>query len=469
MSNANVNTPAAEYAALQSKWARIDALLGGTDAMRAAGETYLPKFRAEDADGYRRRLNASVLFGAFEQTLSTMVGMPFAKPITLGEDVPAQIKSLAEDVDQSGNHLDVFAKERFRRGLAYGSDHILVDMDTASPESAADDLRRRPRWVPVSAQQLIDARKVLVQVGEKIAERYTHVRIRETVTEWDGYVEKRIEQVREIVPPVWRVWRASTGGGWAVHAEGDYGLPFVTMASFFAGDRKGVFTARSPLDNLAHLNVTHWQSSSDQRNILTVSRFAILFLRDGPKTGEMAIGPTTIINGEGEHADAKFVEPEGNAIQAGERDIDKLEKQMEAEGVRMLTRRPGNITATESAIDDAKDQSELESIAASLKDTLELAQGYSAEWLGLGNDAGGSLTLNGDYGIVSNADAIKDAVLRLRELGDLSGEDAMRELQKAKLLSGDLDIEGAIERAGEDVARTLMGMGGTITQVPAQK
>lgn len=471
MSNANVNTPAQEYTALQPKWARIEALLGGTDAMRAAGTTYLPKFATEDDPAYKRRLNASVLFGGFEQTIATMVGMPFAKPIGIGEDVPALLKTLIEDIDQCGSHLDVFAKERFRRGLAYGADHILVDMDASSPESGADDLLRRPRWVPISATQLIDARKETVVVGGKKVERYSHVRIRETVTEWDGYTEKRIDQIREIEPPVWRVWRAATNGGWAVHAEGDYGMPYVTLASFLASDRKGVFTAQPPLENLAHLNVTHWQSSSDQRNILTVSRFAILFLRDGPKESELAIGPTTVLRGDGEHADAKFVEHNGSAIEAGERDIDKLEKQMEAEGVRMLIRRPGNITATENAIDDAKDQSELESIAGVFKDTLELAMGFTAEWLNLGTDAGGSLTLNGKYHIVANAAVIKDAVLRLRELGDLSGEDAMLELQRANLLSGDLDVAGAIERAGEDVARTLLGMGGTgtRTQPPAQQ
>lgn len=456
---ANVNTPAAEHTALASKWARIDALLAGTDAMRAAGETYLPKFSKEDPDDYKRRLAASVLFGAFEQTVSTMVGMPFAKPITLGEDVPARLKALAEDIDQAGNHLDVFARERFRRGLAYGSDHILVDMDASAPGTAADDLTRRPRWIPVSASQLIDARKTIIDGKE----RFTHVRIRETITEWDGYTERRIDQVREIVPPLWRVWRM-VKDSWTVHMEGAYESPYVTLAPFYAGVRTGTFTARPPLDNLAHLNVAHWQTSSDQRNILTVSRFAILFLRDCAEGKDISIGPNTLLRGSGEKADAKYVEHQGHAIEAGERDIDKLEKQMEAEGVRMLTRRPGNITATENAIDEAKDQSELETIAGGMKDCLEQAMLFTAEWLG--ESQGGSLTLNGDYGIVANAAAIKDAVLKLREMGDLSAEDAMTELQKARLLSGDLDIADAVERASEDVARTL-GLGRTQNTPPA--
>ncbi len=455
MQKADVNSPAGEYTASQLRWQRVNALLGGTDTMRAAGETFLPKFEKESKKSYERRLATSVLFGGFETTLSTMVGMPFAKPISVGEDVPARLRLLTEDIDQAGNRLEVFAKERFRGGLAKGSDHIFVDMDAATPETAADDLIRRPRWVPVSAEQLIDLRTGMVEGRE----RPVHVRYRETVTEWEGYAEKRIDQVREITPAGWRVWRKGKTD-WEVFAEGPYGMPFVTLAPFLAGTRLGRFTARSPLENIAHLNVTHWQSASDQRNILTVSRFAMLFLKNAASK-DLEIGPFTAISGEGEHADAKFVEHQGHAIGAGERDLEKLERLMEAEGVRMLTRRPGTVTATENAIDEAKDQSELQSIAADFADVIELAAEYTARWYG--EASGGAFTLNGDYGYVGNAQAIKETVLELRRMGDLSAEDAMRELQRARLLSDSLDIEEAVERAGEDVARTL-GLGAR--QVP---
>ncbi|MHB9879106.1 DUF4055 domain-containing protein [Pacificimonas sp. ICDLI1SI03] len=429
---------------MKPKWARIDALMGGTDAMRAAGETYLPRFKEEDPAQYDRRLASSVLFGGFEQTVTTMVGMPFSKPIALGEDVPQRLIDLAEDIDQAGTHLDVFARDRFREGLAKGAEHILVDMDGDQPETAADDLRRRPRWVPVTAEQLIDARYETIDGRKKFA----HVRIRETVTEWNGFEEKRIEQIREITPPEWKIWRKS-GESWAVHAEGPYGMPYVTLAPFFAGPRKGDFTATPPLDNLAHINVCHWQSASDQRNILTVSRFAILFTKGVEAGTTLTIGPLSMISSDSKDADAKFIEHNGSAIEAGERDLDTLKREMESEGVRMLTRRPGNITATENAIDESKDQSELEAIARGFADTLEVALGYTAEWIG--EVQGGSVTLNGDYGVVANAQAIKEVVIELRKLGDLSAEDAMGELQRAKLLSDAIIPSEAVERAREEV------------------
>ena len=51
-----------EVAEMAQAWPVVDALVGGTAAMRAAGKKFLPKFPAEDEEFYMDRLNASVLF-----------------------------------------------------------------------------------------------------------------------------------------------------------------------------------------------------------------------------------------------------------------------------------------------------------------------------------------------------------------------------------------------------------------------
>ena len=43
------------------------ALMGGTDTMRKAGKTYLPKFKAEMDEDYKARLDSSWLFNGMRK------------------------------------------------------------------------------------------------------------------------------------------------------------------------------------------------------------------------------------------------------------------------------------------------------------------------------------------------------------------------------------------------------------------
>lgn len=463
----DVSTPSAEHNNRQEQWARARALLGGTKTMRAAGKVYLPMFEAEQQDQWRRRLNVTVLHAGFAQNIKTMSGLPFAKPINFSDDALPELIGTGgawnvrtggyiEDIDCKGNRIEVFAKRVFAEGLALGSSGILVDMPADAPTTARDDMRRRPRWIHYRPEQIIDARTG--EVGGK--ERFVHLRLLETRREVDGYQETFAEQIREIEPGLSRVWRKDSAGKWQVVSEGGYDLDFVAFAPFLAGQDRGIFSAGSPLENCQHLNIAHWQSSSDQRNILTFSRFAMLFVKGGGADG-IKLGPMTVLSTDEEFGDAKILEPTGSAIQAGERDLEKLEAAMEAEGLKMLVRRPGNVTATEMVIDESKDQSELEALAVDFSDCLSLAAGYTALWLGRSEEEGGTVRVSQDFGVNANAAAIKDTVLKLRELGDLAAEDALEELQRAGLLSDALNIDEALERAANEMARTLQAtMGG---------
>ena len=86
----------------------IEALMGGTSAMRAAGKAYLPQNPNEDDEDYRDRLNRATLASFFNETLNSLNGRIFAKPIALGDDVPESLKAWSENNDRRGNVLSVF-------------------------------------------------------------------------------------------------------------------------------------------------------------------------------------------------------------------------------------------------------------------------------------------------------------------------------------------------------------------------
>lgn len=61
------NSISADFAALKAKTKIIDDLLGGTQKMRQAGQTYLYKMKMEEEDGYKNRLNRSTLYPALRK------------------------------------------------------------------------------------------------------------------------------------------------------------------------------------------------------------------------------------------------------------------------------------------------------------------------------------------------------------------------------------------------------------------
>ena len=56
-----VSSKTAAVAKMHGHSVMIDALLGGTEAMRAAGKAYLPQWPREEDDSYQTRLGTSTL------------------------------------------------------------------------------------------------------------------------------------------------------------------------------------------------------------------------------------------------------------------------------------------------------------------------------------------------------------------------------------------------------------------------
>src|SRR5450631_2797760 len=116
---------------MAENWPLIDALMGGTTAMRAAGKKYLPQWPAEESNSYKARLETATLFPAYERTVAVMTGKPFSKPITVGEDVPPRLAEWCENIDLQGRNLHAFAADLCMEALAYGFGGILIDCPPA--------------------------------------------------------------------------------------------------------------------------------------------------------------------------------------------------------------------------------------------------------------------------------------------------------------------------------------------------
>ena len=259
-----------EVQAMAKDWAVCEALMGGTLAMRAAGETLMPRWPAEESAAWSARLKVATLMPAYRRTVSVMSGKPFAKALTYGEDVPPRIREMCDDIDRQGRNLHAFAADAFFRTLAFGIAGIHVDYPRLTGVRTLADERAagaRPYFRLIRHNQILGWKTD--EVGGAL--RLVQMRLAETHDIADGgrWGAKTVRRVRVLEPGRYELWQEpeKDGEDYVLIDEGTtspmQAIPLVPLYGF----REAFMCGKAPLMDLAHLNVKHWQSQSDQDKI----------------------------------------------------------------------------------------------------------------------------------------------------------------------------------------------------------
>ncbi len=456
-----VNDLTDEVQALRSLWVLIDALMGGTHAMRAARETYLQRWPQEDQASYEYRLQTSTLFNAFARTIDNMASKPFSEPMRW-TDIDPVVEVWFDNIDMQGRNLQTFSMEVFKAGLTYGITHVLVDYPktvTQDGESLVPTLADeramgvRPYFIHIKPSSVIGWQ------SDKIngAETLTQLRIIECAKEPDGdFGEKTIEQVRVLEPGYWATYRENDKREWLLYEEGETSLKVIPLATFYT-NRTGFMQGKPPLMDLADLNVQHWNLSSDVYSLLHTASVPILTLTGVDDTAKIVIGAkAALMLPVG--ATAAYTEHTGAAIGAGRQALIDLEERMRTMGAELLVSAPGDMTATQSSIDTAQAQCQLGRMAESFEDVLDMALDVAAAWVGLPDQ--GDIDIFDDFAAAPVQGAAVQpfvAALTMLVASDmLSKESAFEELQRYGVLNPDADWETESEKISA-AAPVLMG------------
>ena len=463
----SVAKPTAAVLQLEDKRRLPRALMGGTVSMRSEGKVYLPQEPAESKAAYNVRLNRSFLFNGYGKTVKDMASKVFTKPIVVGEDMPNNFEEYAEDIDLNGNNLDVFGFNLFVSGLSDGVTYVLVDMDRVELNSDGTPatltleqsrrMNRRPWVVHIQASQVLGWRSVVENGVQKLSQ----FRFLEEVTEDDGdYGEVVVKQVRVFTRQTtevggvvrWEIFRLNKDTQkWALFDEGSTTVSEITVVPVYF-NRTGFMMGEPALRDLAEVNLAHWQSQSDQRNILHVARVPILFGAGfDAKSGKMEVGAQRMLTSTDPQAKLGYVEHTGAAIESGRTDLKDLEFQMQVLGLELLIPKPGGQSATGEVIDAAKMNTPLAMMATSVKDAIEQMFVYMALFEGETDpDYAGSIIINTDYGVsLRGAQDTQNLIGMYRE-GLISRETFITEMKRRGILSEDVDPEEEIRRIVED-------------------
>jgi hypothetical protein len=282
-------------------WNKVDACLGGTEAMRETGKNgeaeHLPQFPLESDENYRYRLETSTFLPAYGNGLDMIVGAITRKPPMFAANVPASVAADWENIDNAGTHWTVFAQRLLRSGVHLGAAFVLTEMppkpDGTMDRAQAEAINFRPFSILYSAKELADWPIYVIIDGAPVLQQ---IRFREESVTLDGFAEVETERYR-----VWRVPVESDGQGnfhragnaeWEIWEErdtdpatrrrGQKKKELVIVASGIsplADIPVAVFNANPCHDdpresegpvlmNLANLNIKHYQLTSDHEKVL---------------------------------------------------------------------------------------------------------------------------------------------------------------------------------------------------------
>jgi len=212
-------------------------------------------------------------------------------------------------------------------------------------------------------------------------------------------------------------------------------------------------TAEPALMDLAWLNLTHWQSYSDQRHILRLSRFGLLFGKGFPKEmvgASLDIGPSKAFLTANPESDLKYVEHTGGSIDAGRKDIEDIEIKMEILGQQPLMRTAPLSTATAKRIDESRNVSQLQSWVRSLEKGLLQIIKMAGEWRKIDIPDTTKIDVFSDFEVAIYGATDKELLLKIRTEGEITRETFLREEQRRGVLSGEMDPEAEAEAVDQE-------------------
>lgn len=279
-----INTTHPQYDSLAPRWRRMTDVCNGEDAIKKAGERYLPMpnkdIRTPEAMArYENYKDRSVFVEVTKDTLDKYTGQAFKDDPMLNVD--PQLDYMKRDANGAGLSIYQIAQKAFEAQLERGRFGFFVDYPATDGEVSQADVERkalRPTINYYSPESIINWRTTVVG-GQTVT---TLIVLHETVYETDPddvFSSKQVEQWRYLgldqIGYFVEVWRKADGDqkgdndGFVIHQPRVYPtksgnvnfdrIPFVIGGS----DSNDWCEQNIPLESLAKMNLAHYRNSAD--------------------------------------------------------------------------------------------------------------------------------------------------------------------------------------------------------------
>jgi len=337
------------YEAVSKAWQLCRDLYSGSDAVKAG--TYLPQPAGMDANDFKFYRERALYYNAFKRTVQALGGTVFmSKPDVQAKPIPDD--QLA-DLTMRDESMESVSRWLVTQLLETGRAGILLDMP---------DKGGRPYWVPRVSERIVNWRTA--RVGEDPSQ-LVMVMIREDEsTGGDEYelTHKTQPQYRQLalVPtqagPQYqvRVWTQNkernefSPGVWIVPTRRSQTLDFIP---FTFANSNGITTdvERPPLEDLAHVAVSHYRNSADHEHGLFYTAIPTPWAAGVQADQKLRIGPSVCWNLD-KDGKAGMLEFSGAGLAAIRDAMASKERLMATLGARLLEDPTNQAAETATAV-----------------------------------------------------------------------------------------------------------------------
>lgn len=455
----------ADSTAMLPYWDKVDALIDGIEGLRAASTEYLPKFVDEEQHDYKFRLQSTTFTNVYSDIIDGLSSKPFEEPITLikgenGEEIAPQfIADFVQDVDGSGNTMTVFASQTFFNAVNSAIDWICVEYPPSDPnvrtQADAKAAGRRPYWSHVLGRNVLDVRSKVIGSEEvlvfmRIYEPGDPDNVREYVRHEDGTVTWTLYEYRAEKPE-------GSDSHYVQIGHGPISIGVIPLVPLVTGRRNGrTWRIHPSMKAAADLQIELYQQESALKYAKILTAFPMLAANgiapemeaDGKTPKKLRVGPQRVLYSRPDGATGRvgtwgYVEPNSESLKFLSSDCEKMKQDLRELGKQPLTAQAGNITVITAAVAAGKAKSAVKAWAYKLKDAIENALMLTAKWENVTYDP--LVHVFVDFDEYMEGEDI-DALLKMREDGDLSQETLYEEMKRRTVLSSNFTSERERQR-----------------------
>ncbi len=398
-----VNSTHPDYDANAVAWLRARDVFAGEDAVKAAGERYLPKLDSQSSgeyDAYRARAS---FFNATARTADGFVGLIFRREPTfkLPDDSAGVGKALAafvDDADMLGTSLSAYAKNVVTEVVSVGRAGSLVDWE--------DQVEQRAYAVLYTAEQILNWKTERVNGRNVLTLLVLSEKVERPVTDGDEFDPDEVEQLRilRLAPghkpesgekvgwsyqvEIWQQGNKKSKRGKAEWTKVEtriplrLGKPLPLIPFVFHGPRHSLpVVDKLPLADIIAVNLDHYRLNADYKHGLHFTALPTAWVSGFDKSSNLRIGSSTAWVAETPGATAGFLEFTGQGLTTFERAMDRDERLMAVLGTRMLEaqKRVGE-SADAIELRQSGENSVLTAVSFSVSDSLTAVLGWVYWW-----------------------------------------------------------------------------------------
>jgi hypothetical protein len=360
-----VNATHPEYDASEAAWSRARDVLGGEDAIKAAGERYLPRLDSQSDEEYAGYKERASFFNATARTAEGYVGLIFRRPpfVKMPELDSALGRAMAEfgnDTDMLGATLVSYAKRVISEVISVGRAGTLIDWEGEVENRVYASLYATENILNWRVER-INGRNIPTMIV-----LHEGARVPVIVKDTDPFVVEMREQIRvlRLVPgeavvggkkqpyscvvEIWQREEKAPVRGRTRQKESEWklvdtrvplrlGKPLPLLPFVFHGvQHSQPAVEKLPLGDIIAVNLDHYRLDADYKHGVHFTALPTAWVSGFDKAASLRIGSSTAWVTETPGATAGFLEFTGQGLETFERAMDRDERLMAVLGSRLL-------------------------------------------------------------------------------------------------------------------------------------